>query len=462
MSAEAPDEWSPPDDLFGKAKYILLAVGPMAIFMSAAMGPGSISSLVIAGSKLGYEALWLATISGWLGAAVYFAGGKVCAITGETPVELVTRYTHRVFTFALFISLLYAWYYVIWTQGKILGSATTVLFPAVSGYVDVVVVPLLLVVIAVIFIGGFDLVKALLSVFTVFMAATFLVNAFIVQPELSAVGSGLVPSLLTDSTGATSFAGIVGGAIGIGPVWYAYLAHDNDWGRDQIRFMAWDQIVFYGLLFPIFSVGIYLSAAATLTGVEVGGSVDAATSLEVAGPAAKYVFTIGLWTAAFTTIGGMNAVAAYLVADLADHVPFADWDISMSMDDSRFKAIIIVGVLSSAIGPFLEGAPLPYMAKAISSFNIVAPTTTLIFGIALLRKRDVGELTGPWYLLVGLAASILITLYSAYLSGSYLLKGGEPWFELAFGFVVAILAYTAYREFTDTHVPIRGRWETPD
>ncbi len=450
--------WNPPNSALGKLKYVILTVGPMAILMSASMGPGTISSLTVAGSTLGFSALWLALLSGWLGAAVYYVGGKVCAITGETPVDLINRFTHPVFTYVLMGVLLYVWYYTIWSQGNILSTTTALLVPPLAPYADWLVTPLLILVIAFIFVGGFDTVEAVLSAFTVFMAAVFLVNALYVGLDLGAVGSGLVPKLLDGSSGASAFAGILGGSVGIGPIWYAYIAHDNDWGRDQLTFMAVDQIVFYGVLFTIFSVGIYLSAAATLQGVTVNGAVDAATSLEpVGGGFAALLFGLGLWAAAFTTIGGMSAVAAYLVTDLVNHLPFVDRDFELSMDSTVFKGVIVAGVVSSAIGPFLSDLPaLPLMVYAISLFNVVAPTTILIFTIAVVRKRDVGEHRGPWYLVVGLLAAFAITLYSVY--------GLEDdlYFQVAVVLVLGILSYTAYREVTDTHLTIRGSWTRGD
>ena len=453
MSSADIDEWNPPDSVLGKIKYVILAVGPMAVLMSASMGPGTISSLTIGGSQLGYSALWLVLISGWLGAAVYFVGGKVTAITNETPVDLINRYTHPVFTYALLLTLLYAWYYVVAVQGNVLGAATAVLVPPLEPYIAVAVVPALVLLIALIFVSGFDLVKALLSVFTLFMAAIFVINAFIVSPDFSQLSTGLVPELLQGSAGRTAFAGILGGSVGIGPIWYAYLAHDNGWGREQLRFMAWDQIVFYGILFTLFSVGIYISAAATLQGIAVEGALDAATSLEpTAGGFAAFVFTVGLWTSAFTTLGGMTAVAAYLVADLVNHLPFSDVRVPLTMDDRRFKAILVVGVLTGIIGPFLDRLPaLPLMTYAISLFNVIAPTTILIFAIAVLREEDVGGLTGPWYLIVGLAAAFVITLYAAYGTGTV-------YFAIAIAFVAGIVAYTAFRQFTGRTAQISGQW----
>ena len=451
--SNAPDSWNPPDSVRGKLTYVIAAVGPMAILMSASMGPGTISSLTIAGSKLGYSALWLALISGWLAASVYFVGGKVCAITGETPVDLINRYSHPVFTYVLMLVLLYVWYFVVVTEGNILATTTATLLPPLAPYAGTVVVPALVIGIVLIFVGGFDVVKAVLSAFTVFMAAVFLFNAIYVNPDLGSMTTGVVPSLLEGDAGTTAFGGVLGGSIGIGPIWYAYIAHDNDWGAEQIRFMAWDQAIFYGVLFTIFSVGIYVSAAATLQGVEVTSAVSAAQALEpVAGRFAALVFTLGLWTAAFTTIGGMSAVAAYLVVDLINHLPVTDGDITLSLDDRRFKVVVILGVLSSIIGPYLESLPpLPLMTYAISLFNVVAPTTIAIFTLAVIRRRDVGDRVGPWYLVVALGVSFAITLYSAYLTGPL-------YFAVAAGFVVAIVAYAGYRELTGQQATVRGSW----
>lgn len=107
------DKWNPPDAVPGKAKYILRNVGPNAIYGGVAMGAGTISSLVIAGSSLEYSVGWLILISGLLAAVVLYVGGKVSVLTGETPFETISRYTHPVFTFALLIGLGYAYYYLL-------------------------------------------------------------------------------------------------------------------------------------------------------------------------------------------------------------------------------------------------------------------------------------------------------------------------------------------------------------
>lgn len=417
MGSESVHSWNPPDKVLPKIKYILFAVGPMAVLMSASMGPGSISSLVVAGSELGYTAAWLALISGWLAASVYYVSGKVCALTGETPIEVVSRYTHPIVSLLLFLGLLAAWYFVVSLEGYLLMTTTDVLVPGLGQYLLPVVI-LQIAVIAAIFTGGFDIVKAVLATLVVTLATIFVINTLYIGPDPSRVGEGLVPTLLEPGIGQIGFAGIVGGSIGVGPIWYAYIAKDNDWGRDDLPFMAWDQVIFYGVLFSVFSIGIYLSAAATLQGVEVGGEVDAALALEpIAGEFAALLFTLGLWAAVFTTIGGMSAVGAYLIGDFINNLPIADTDIELSLDDRAIKFFTLCGIVLSGVGIVFEGQPpLQAMATGMGMLTLVAPVTIFVFLVATLRPDDVGQLTGPWYLVGALAVSFCVALYAAYLT----------------------------------------------
>ncbi len=457
MASETTTSWDPPSALLPKLKYVLLAVGPMAILMSASMGPGSISSLVIAGSELGYTAVWLAAISGWLAAAVYYVGAKVCTLTDETPVEVVNRYTHPAVSFVLFIGLLYVWYFVVAIEGHLLAATTEALIPALAPYI-VPVVLLQIAVIAVIFAGGFDVVKGVLSALVVFLAAVFLINAFYIGPEPSAVAGGLVPTLLEAGVGEIGFAGIVGGSIGVGPIWYAYIAKDNGWGRDSLKFMASDQVVFYGILFSIFSIGIYVSAAATLQGVTVADGVDAAHAIEpIAGPLAALLFTVGLWAAVFTTLGGMAAVGAYLVGDLINNLPVVEMEIELSLDNRIIKGLTIIGIVLGSVGLFLRGPPpLPFMAYGVGLLTIVAPITIFVFTLATVRPTDVGEFTGPWYLVVGLTVAFLVSLYAAYLTGLH-------WVLVSVVVILGVVLNTLYHEWrkTDRLTPT-GRLDLDD
>lgn len=443
MASEA-QSWNPPSGTAAKAKYVLLAVGPMAVLVSASMGPGSISSLVVAGSELGYTALWLPLLSGWLAAAVHYTSGKVTSITNQTPVEVVSRYSHPIISILLFVGLIMAWYFVVVIEGFLLLSTTLALAPALEPFI-VPVVALQILLIAAIFTGGFDVVKGVLSALVVGLATIFLINAVQVGPDAGATAAGLLPTEVPPGLAQVGFAGIVGGSIGVGPIWYAYLAKDNGWGERDLPFMAWDQITFHGILFGLFSVGIYLSAAATLQGTEVAGELDAAQALEpIAGSLAAFLFTLGLWAAVFTTIGGMSAIGAYVIGDILNNVPGLGADIELSLDSPVIRAVTGLGIVFSGLGiTFERQPPLQLMAEGVALLTHVAPVFIAVFTIAVIRRGDLGGRVGPWYLVVGLVAAFLVTLYSSFLTGVALTAVGLV-------VIVGILANVLYNEWQDT------------
>lgn len=452
MSATDLSEWDPPNSITGKIKYIIATVGPLAVLMSASMGPGTIGSVSIAGSTLGYSVAWVIIASGWLAAAVFYASGKLCALTEETPFEVVRRYMGTVFGFLFMLAVVIPWYFAVMIQGNVLGATTGVLVPSLGSVVNYVTIGLVAV-IAFVFSGaggGFSRAKLILSALVTFLAALFLYNALYIGTfkgaiDYSALTAGFVPGRLQSQAGATAFSGIIGGSIASGPIWYAYLAQDNGWGKNDLRAMAWDNIVIYGILFSIFSLGVYISAAATLQGADITGAVSAAQAIKpTAGELASLVFTIGLWAAAFTSLGGLAATGAYVLGDLFNHLPFTDKQIELSIDDPAFRRITFVMIFVGAIGPFVGGLPpLPFIAYAMSLLTVAGPIAITIWGLGLLRSEDVGDRTGPWYLIVAMILAGIVGLFAIY---NTLLS----FFWISVVAILAITLRTVYHEYSSS------------
>lgn len=397
---------------------IILSIGPAAVVIAMLMGPGSISSLVIAGSELGYSAVWVPIVTGWLAAAVYYTGGKSRVVTKQTPVEMISEYTHPLATYALLILMLVAVYFVVIATGFLLAGTSSVLLGMIGlgQFLEIALVVQLLAIIGIV-LGGFTVAKVALSVLVIFLAAAYLLNTLYINPDVSNVATGVIPTSVPPGLGQLGFAGIVGGSIGTGPIWYAYLVDDNDWSVDNLRSMAWDQVIFLGIVFTLFSVAIYVSAAATLQGVTVGNSIDAAISLEpIAGELAALIFTVGLWGATITSLGAIPALAAYVIGDIINDVDLVDTTVELSIDDRTIKGLTVLGILTGSAGLLLDGPPLQLIAFGLTMFTLVAPIIIVLFAIPLLDGSIGGEHTGPWYVIAGLAIAFLVALYSAYMT----------------------------------------------
>ena len=140
----------------------------------------------------------------------------------------------------------------------------------------------------------------------------------------------------------------------------------------------------------------------------------------------------------------MAAVGAYLVTDLINNLPLYDEEIDLSLDNRIVKGITIIGILIGSVGLFLRGPPpLPFMAYGVGLLTVVAPITIFVFTLADVRPSDVGRHTGPWYLIGGLLAAFLVSLYAAYLNGVW-------WGVASVVAIVAVAANTLYHDRSES------------
>ncbi|MFH1135336.1 MAG: divalent metal cation transporter [Pseudomonadota bacterium] len=384
----------------------LSLLGPAAILVASSMGPGTVASCIMGGSHLGYQLLWMVAASGFLGAVVCLIGGKVYAVTGKTGFRVLRDYTHPVVAYPLFIWLTLAVIFVIAIEGKLLGHTVELMFPDLKAMTNTVIVPLLVLAAAVIFSCGFKRVAFLCSLMVFGMAALFLINLFVVDVSISEAALGLLPTVPLDKTGLMAFGGILGGsASGVVALGYSYLVRNKGWnGPEYISRMKWDQFLFYGVLFGIFSIGVYVTGAAVLhpRGIEVNTAVDAARGLEpLVGPFSKWLFLVGLFAAIFSTLGALAVIMCYMLADMVGLPP--------DLNNIKFKMLVFGGILVGMLGPFFGGpAAMKYIVLAMVVFLLAGPLVILVYLYVGNRRTIMGPYTNSPLMNAGLAVAFIL------------------------------------------------------
>lgn len=385
----------------------LKAIGPAAIVAACSMGPGTVASCMLGGSVEGYSLLWLVALSGFLCAVVCLAGGKVYAITGQTGYDLIIKTTGKWVTYPVFAWMAFAGYFVLATEGKLLAHTTAMMFPNINATInDWVLLPVLVVAAAMVFSFGFKRVVQLCSIMVAVMAAMFLVNIFLVDIDPSALAKGLVPSLPADKTGMLALGGIMGGsASGIVAIGYSYLVRNKGWkGAQYIKQMTRDQIVFSGIAFGVFSVGVYVTAAAVLhpQGIAVNSAIDAAQCLEpLVGSLSKWLFLLGLFGAIFTTLGALATVQCYFIADMLG--------IPSDLNDKKFRALLFCSILVGLLGPWLSGLPaMRYIVFAMVIFLLIGPAVLAFYLYIGNKVSLMGEYKYTWRMNIVLVIAFIL------------------------------------------------------
>ncbi len=396
-----------------KMKLILSSIGAGAVLMSAVMGPGSLATMLVTGSQYGNSMLWVTLLAVILSGVIAYVGGKIACVKNKNLYEFFEDEIGKVFTLVLLGVVLITWSLVIFSQGKTL--LTTVQFlSGTEGTLSFLLFIAVEIIIGYVFTSGKNNAQNIASAMVTLLSIMFLVNIFVIKPNVGSVAVGLLPKLPKWSEAAIIASIIGSSAPGTSAGWYSFSVienkHDNP---NKLRDIAIDQ-TYYTTIFGIFCIGAYLSASEILypLGIKVNNAIDAATALEpVAGKFASYIISIGFFGALFTTVGGMGSFLAKGVRT------FYKISTNHSKEDNVYekiaKHLIWVGILISILGGFVPGSAMQYLVGFIGLLTVGGSIITILVFYYTSSEKHMGEYKNGILLNILCILLVLVNGYSA-------------------------------------------------
>ena len=311
----------------GRGVHWLRLIGPGLAVAATGVGAGDLLAAMLAGASFGATLLWVIVLGATLKLALNEGVARWQLATGTTLIDGWGDHLGRAFQIG-FLVYLVGWSFIV--AGGLMsacGVAAHALLPGLPIGVWGVLHSLAAVVLVV--VGRYRRFESLMKILVAVMAATLLVSAVLVGPELVAVVRGLlVPRLPRGSaTTVLSLMGGVGGSVTI--LSYGYWIREKGWrGGRWLPTVRRDLVVGY-LLTAVFGAAMLVLASAALA-ADVGlppgsqGLVACANAIEqgaaarlgpAVGSAASAAFLIGLWAAVFTSTLGVWQGVPYLFAD---------------------------------------------------------------------------------------------------------------------------------------------------
>jgi Natural resistance-associated macrophage protein len=169
---------------------------------------------------------------------------------------------------------------------------------------------------ALVWFGGYALLKRLLAVCVGAMFATVLVTAFLLTPDWTAVARGFVPAMPPGGPGwVIGLIGAIGGTMAL--ISYGYwIREEGRTGMEGLRACRADLLLSYAVI-GVFGVAVVIigsrvqvrgqgPALALLLADQLGGSL---------GPAGRWLFLVGFWAAVFSAMLGVWQSLPYLFTD---------------------------------------------------------------------------------------------------------------------------------------------------
>ncbi|MEW4566735.1 Nramp family divalent metal transporter [Tautonia sp. JC769] len=376
------------------------------IIASVCLGPGSVTTASKIGAEYGYALIWVVVCAAAAMMMYTVMGARFGATQARSFLQAVAERYGR--WFAILIGLAAFLMSASFQFGNNLGVTTATasvtdnwasrsLSAAIGRPVaEEQIWPFVFTGTAILMVAFtknlYRLIERVMIVLVLVMIAAFFTNLVVARPDLGEAAAGLVPRLPEGEGSITVMAAMVGTTFVLHACLYqSYLVQSKGWRLPDVRKSLIDSVVGITLLSTI-SILIILTSAAALRprGIVIQDASEMALQLEATfGPMAKFIFCLGFWSAAFSSIPVNALVGGGLLAD--------GLGLGSRMDQPwprRFALLIMV------IGMLIATQPQENRANAL----VVAQAATMLampaVGIGMfliLNDRSVmGRFANSW------------------------------------------------------------------
>lgn len=381
------------ESLLKKILTLILSFGPGIFAIGYTIGTGSVTSMIVAGSKFGMQLLWVLLLSCLFSGILMFAYGNYALITNETALFGFKK--HLKYGKALALLIIIGITFGQWNSLMgILGISSNIIFEILAlnfegliGYKYQVVLTIAIVIIVTFYllmlVGKYTFFEKILIVFVSLMGLSFLLSLFFVQPLPVDIIKGLIPSIPEVPGGKMLVAAFVGTTMASATFLSRILfIRGKGWTIANLDQQKRDSITAATLIFVISGTIMAVAAGALFhQGKEVTHVLDMANTLEpVAGKWAVTIFFFGALSAGLSSIFPCLLIAPLLVADYQHG--------TLDTNSKQFRWITAVACVVALIGPILGANPIEIQILS-QVFNVFVLPAVVLGIILLLRKKSV-------------------------------------------------------------------------
>lgn len=420
----------------GSWRGYLSEMGPSWVAGAIAAGPATMASVITAGATFGYTLLWVVVLSAVLGAAAQYLAMRLGLLTEAGIVTVVERHLGEGWAWVLVIDTVLA----AGLAQLVIMKGVADISATVTGVDARVWAVVWAVVLAVGLAGrGYRFVELFAKLLVTAVVVAFLASLFLVPIDPAGATAGLFPRIPAGVDGALVAAGILGGAVHITLItMHSYTMRARGWTTREYGLATFDVGTSMLVAFGIYSLAIFLVAAGVLHTPDVAaGELSAVAAAQALGPLvgahAKWLFLLGLWGAAVSTLGGNTIVPPYLIADKLG------WGTDVS--DTRYRTLLAGVALLSGVGAFVGGAFFPLLVLVLA-FGLVGTPFAIVVVLYLLNSEAVAESNSTLANLGGIVLLVITSVLAANFVRSRALGNlGDPLltFVAVFAVVLGVL-----------------------
>ncbi len=304
-------------------------IGPGLITACVVIGPGSILTSSKVGANDGYSKLWIVIASVAFMLVYMTLGAKLGAVAKTSPGNLIRTKAGQ--GLAIMVGCCVFFISAAFQSGNNLGVAAA--FDAFTGSKTVVTYlvigfNLLAITFLFAFRNLYRVLERLMMFLVALMLISFAINLIVLSPNLGDLFMGFIPFAQSADSATTktegldgliSLLGLIGTTFVITAAFYqSYLVRQKGWDEKQVKSGIVDARV-GAVIMALITVMLVSTAAAGLydgSYIELANPIQVADELEPTfGKLGKYIFSLGLFSAAFSSFLVNSMIGGFIVSD---------------------------------------------------------------------------------------------------------------------------------------------------
>ncbi|SDS57473.1 Mn2+ and Fe2+ transporters of the NRAMP family [Polaribacter sp. KT25b] len=405
--------------LLKKIIAIVLGFGPGIFAIGYTIGTGSVTSMIVAGSKFNMQLLWVLLLSCVFSGVLMFAYGNYALLTGETALYGFKKHLKygKVLAILIIVGITFGQWNslmgILGISANIIFEILAINFQGLEAYkYETVLITAIIIIVTfylLMLVGKYTFFEKILVLFVSLMGFSFLLSLCFVQPLPLDVVKGLIPTIPDIPGGKMLVAAFVGTTMASATFLSRPLfVKGKGWTIKNLDQQKKDSITAAVLIFVISGVIMAVAAGALFyQGKEVTQVLDMANTLEpVAGKWAVSIFFFGALSAGLSSIFPCLLIAPLLIADYQSGV--------LDTNSRQFRIITAIACLVALIGPAFGANPIEIQILS-QVFNVfVLPV--VIFGIILMlsSKKVMKDYKTSLGVYIGMYAALFFSLVISY------------------------------------------------
>ncbi len=397
----------------------LLAIGPGIFAIGYTIGTGSVTSMIVAGSRFGMQLLWVLFLSCFFSWVLMEAYGRFALVTGETALFGFRKHLKygKLIAILIIIGITFGqWNSLIGIMGissNAIFETSSLFIPAIKGYEYWSVLLISLVIILFFYYllwkSNYGFFEKLLVIFVTFMGLSFFLSMFIMLPSAAELAKGIIPSIPQVPGGKMLVAAFVGTTMAAATfISRPLFIKGKGWTianlKNQRRDAIWAAILIFIISASIMAVA---SGALYRNGKVVDKVLDMVYALEpIAGKMAIAIFFLGTLSAGLSSIFPILMIAPLMIADYKDG--------KLDTSSKQFKIISGIACVIGLLVPVFGFNPIKTQILS-QVFNVFVLPLVIIGILVLINKKNLmAEHKAGFLLNIGIVLALIFALLISY------------------------------------------------